>query len=531
MRIGKIIIIFIWTIPVLLVLSTVLIVSKDLANGVVSGKYFWFYGSMGLVAIATVIHSIIRRQTFRFWITDVFVLLFAGSVFLSSCVFNEASANTKLTLFALLLVLYFCIRIITPKSPKGDLAECSFKAPFRGSGVVEFIIFTGSFFNPGPFAGYLAVVFPLALYELRVKRDELRVKNEKDKKFSTLISSLLTHNSYLLTLSSSLLTLSSIIAIILVLPAAMSRASWLAAIAGAVVVVIPRLTRDPLKNIWGLRVKPAMTKVKFKPAMTGMVIILLACSALLGMYYLKKDSADGRLLTWKVSLSVLAKHPLGVGLGHFPSAYGDAQAAYFASGKASETEEYVAGSPEYGFNEFLQIAIESAIVSLLLFITLLVFACFSYPFSILPFPIIFVFLLAISGNGTQMTRIEQIDTDKRLKSVLISLICVICVPLILYRQYPVYQAYRQWNNSRMYYQAGGMYKEAAQNYEPLYPYLNDQIQFLFEYGRSLAQVGISQGIVGQARKAAGIVLTKEPKVQSQAVKEMREEAKKLGIRN
>jgi len=614
-----------------IIFATVFIIDNSLANGVVSGKYFWFYGSMGLASITTLIYSITNKQPFRFSVTDSLVLLFAGSVFMSSCVFNEASANsTRLTMLALLLVLYFCLRIIfqgVAGQARNDrmVFVCVF---IIFTGLVEAVwgllqlygfkpsqhsLFrlTGSFFNPGPYAGYLAVVFPLALYELRVKRDELRVKNEKDKKFSTLISSLFTHNSYLLTLS-------SIIAIILVLPAAMSRAAWLAAIAGAVVVVIPRLTRDPLKTIWGLRVKPAMTKVKLKLAMTGMVIILIACSALVGMYYLKKDSADGRLLTWKVSLSVLAKHPLGVGLGHFPSAYGDAQAAFFASGKASETEENVAGSPEYGFNEFLQIAIESGIVSLLLFITLLVFACFSYPFSVLPFPIIFVFLLVMSGNGTQMTRMTQIGADKSLKSVLISLICVICVPLILYRQYPVYRAYKQWNDSRMYYQAGGMYKEAAQNYEPLYPYLNDQIQFLFEYGRSLAQERIAgqarndsiktrndravQGMADQvrhdkliksneilqhatqiscdpmlyniigenyqamkeydlaeknllkstqivpnrlypyyllmklyletgdmekARQAAAIVLTKEPKVQSQAVKEMREEAKRI----
>ena len=65
---------------------------------------------------------------------------------------------------------------------------------------------------------------------------------------------------------------------------------------------------------------------------------------------------------------------------HFPSAYGDVQAAYFASGNASETEKYVAGNPEYGFNEYLQIAIESGIIGLLLFFTF-----FSYPFSVLPF--------------------------------------------------------------------------------------------------------------------------------------------------
>ena len=61
---------------------------------------------------------------------------------------------------------------------------------------------------------------------------------------------------------------------------------------------------------------------------------------------------------WKISLKAIVNHPSGVGLGLFPSAYGDAQAAYFASGNASQTEEFVAGNPDYAFNEFLQIAVE-----------------------------------------------------------------------------------------------------------------------------------------------------------------------------
>ena len=34
-----------------------------------------------------------------------------------------------------------------------------------------------------------------------------------------------------------------------------------------------------------------------------------------------------------------------------------------------------------------------------------------------------------------------------------------------------------------------MFKEAAQRYESLYPYLNDQVQFLFEYAQSLSNAG------------------------------------------
>ena len=199
--------------PFLLTLSTVFIINNRLANGVVSGKYFWFYGSMGLVAIATFIYSLpligYRRtlfpiegtwkqsntKPFRFSLTDIFVLLFAGSVFLPAFLIGGVSPNsTKITLFALLLVLYFCIRLVLDgkrQTAKGEGQKISFafyRLPFALlcffiilTGLIEAVwglqqlygfkpsqhaLFklTGSFFNPGPYAGYLAVVFPLALY-------------------------------------------------------------------------------------------------------------------------------------------------------------------------------------------------------------------------------------------------------------------------------------------------------------------------------------------------------------------------------
>ena len=168
-------------VPFLLALATVLIIDKHLANGVVSGKYFWFYGSMGLVSIATLIYSITYKQSFRFSLTDVFVFLFATNVLLSAELFSDTSANTtKLIILVLLLVLYICIRLILIGSnrQKLQIIICIF---IIITGLVEAIwgllqlygykpsqhaLFklTGSFFNPGPYAGYLAVVFPMALY-------------------------------------------------------------------------------------------------------------------------------------------------------------------------------------------------------------------------------------------------------------------------------------------------------------------------------------------------------------------------------
>lgn len=93
-----------------------------------------------------------------------------------------------------------------------------------------------------------------------------------------------------------------------------------------------------------------------------------------GIYYLKKDSADGRFLIWKISANVIGEHPWGVGLGNFPGVYGDQQANYFKNQQFTEQERNVAGNPEYGFNEYFQLSIEVGIIPFLLFVCLIVYA-------------------------------------------------------------------------------------------------------------------------------------------------------------
>ena len=606
----------------IIALSTVFIVFKDLAHGIVSGKYFWFYGSVGVVCISTLLYAISQKKRFRFSLTDMFFLLFVGSVFLSTSIFNTVSTNhTKLVLLALLTVLYICLRLVLDGNRQKFYALLRFFIVLTGLteaiwGLMQLYGFlpsqhnlfklTGSFFNPGPYAGYLAMVFPLALQFFlknnnRAKRDllykmKISLKNLKIQPVIAFVTPFI--NKWIGGLTC--------IAILLVLPASMSRASWLSVIAGSMVVITGQWRKKRLFFKSGMK--------SLKVIVFILVLCLMAVS-FTGIYYLKKDSADGRFLMWKVSVSALIQHPLGVGLGHFPGAYGEVQVAYFASGKATEAEEYVAGNPEYGFNEFLQIGIESGIASLLLFFgmlvcafrgliasmnwgvmgalgALLVFGCFSYPFSVLPFLVVFVFLLAMSSvNSVQITQIQRIGTDKKIRSICVigvSAVCTIVAAFCLWKQYPVYQAYKQWKQYRIFY-GMEMYKETAQSYKPLYPYLNDQIQFLFEYGRSLSileqpeksnevlrhamqiscdpmlynimgknyqalqsydlaeaslrkaslivpnriypyyllmQLYEETGNEEKAKATAQIVLTKEPKVQSTAVNEMREEAKK-----
>lgn len=126
-----------------------------------------------------------------------------------------------------------------------------------------------------------------------------------------------------------------------------------------------------------------------------------------GMYLYRPQSADGRLLIWKICVKhIIAEKPLfGHGMGNFHREYMPAQATYFASGRATEAEMLLASDNTHAFNEFIRIACEYGIMGVLLSVLLLfviiysgvneftslrggavvalvcgvIFACFSYP--------------------------------------------------------------------------------------------------------------------------------------------------------
>ena len=125
----------------------------------------------------------------------------------------------------------------------------------------------------------------------------------------------------------------------------------------------------------------------------------------------------------------------GTGTGGFPAAYAEAQAEYFTSGKASETEMLVAGCPEYGFNEFLQIGLEQGLVGLMVFVLLLSYSLFrgvknrqagaarrdigadgvqslaSYPLQLPEFWVVLVVLMGVANSKTPVNADISVDAD------------------------------------------------------------------------------------------------------------------------
>ena len=438
---------------------------------------------------------------------------------------------------------------------------------------------TGSFFNPGPYSGYLAMVFPICLYEW------LRLKDKKEKTW-------METGGYYVSAGGMLLMLC-------VLPAGMSRSAWLAtAISGLWVCGMHYRWGKELKRLWRAHRQRMMGA-----AAVGLLCVLLGGAVL---FHLKKDSASGRLLMWKISCLAIAERPIiGYGHGNFALAYGAAQEAYFAEGDYSQQEELVAGSPEYAFNEYLQVAMEwgiLALLSLLLLvgfclwrgvaqgrmgacggiISLLVFAFSSYPLQLPVFIITFGFLLAACVVG-------------RSRIVLAVFAFVVGIAGVEQWRTNSYEACREWTVCKMRYQSGA-YEVAKEEYAKLYPALKNRGAFLFEYGHCLHKLKeyeasntilkeaatrscdpMIRNVIGKnyqqqgaydkaeewlirsthllpgriypyyllaklyaepefyqpekMKQMADVVLTKEPKVQSTAVREMREEVRKLRIKN
>lgn len=589
---------FLILVPLFAVLSTTFIVNYNLGNGIVSGKYFWFYLSIGVCAAISTMLIIKNCRIIYFSPADYLILLFGMLTLSVSFWMNNSEETTKHTLLVLVLIFYFYSKVTfcLQKSSSywmvlgllfAGLIESIWGLRqlygFDYSQHAQFKL-TGSFFNPGPYACYLAVILPVAFYYIL-----------RNLACYQIIFKLRYWQVYL-RWGISILTFAGSI---LVLPAAMSRASWLAGIGGCgVVLIFYILQSQKLKEYYQLHKKKCLS------VLCGFFLLLfIGC---IGMYYLKKDSADGRALIWKISVQTILHHPMGVGIGNFSGSYGNEQAAYFASGRGTEQGQYVAGNPEYAFNEYLQICVEQGIIPFLLFMVIIVYSLYvgikqkkapavaslvallivgamSYPFSVLPFLIVLAFLLAWIHSGEKgKPLVPQLASVFAFVSLLIVLLC-------LYNRYPTYQAYKKWNKYTLLYHSG-MYLEAVENYRQIYPLLSDQLPFLFEYAQSLSKsemyaesnrvlekaVRIScdpmlynvmgknyqalkrfdkaeqcfeksshivpnriypyylmallymeTGETEKAKATAQTVLTKEPKVQSTAVREMRAKMKEI----
>ena len=223
---------------------------------------------------------------------------------------------------------------------------------------------TGTFFNPGPYAIFVAVVLAVSV-AWWYRHGEVFAGRSRWSRVGAW----------------------SVAAVAVfcfpVLVATWSRAAWVAVAVAASCLLWKAHRRMVL---WGMGV---------------------AVCAGVAAYFLKQGSADGRLLMTIVARRAWAGEWLcGHGLGGYAQAYGAAQEAFFAA-RPSSPLSVVAGSPEYAFNGVLGVGVEQGVlgvvpalvlglwslavlcrrgeVSAYGWLVLLVSSLFSYPFALWPF--------------------------------------------------------------------------------------------------------------------------------------------------
>lgn len=479
----------------ILILFIPFAISRTLANGVVTGKIFWFHLSMALLGICT-FYFIAKDKDEKSFIYSSTDFLMLGIVIWCCISYSwKLSFETEKLFFAgQLFILWFLLRYILTKHP--DLNK-TYLWILIWTGFIEAIwgimqlhgwassnhtlfLLTGSFFNPGPYSGYLAIILPIALGVLleQTSRNILYY-------FGAIC----------------------VFAILVVLPAGMSRSAWIAAgLSCAWTYSMYRADWKWIKTRW-IRNKVLYT-------ISGIALCISLIGGVSYLYSFKKDSADGRLLMWKVTAQAISKQPFsGVGLGGFPAAYAQSQAEYMTSGKATEQEKLVAGCPEYAFNEYLQIGLEQGIFGLTLFLawlalifykgvrqkryaccggilSLALFSFSSYPLQLPDFWIVLIFLGSLCVAPDYIDTVMARSRSTRLswgKTAFIGAVAITGIGLF-WVQKDYYKGYEEWKKAQMFYNSKA-YEIAKDNYENLYPLLNHKPEYLFEAAQCLSKTG------------------------------------------
>ena len=264
-----------------------------------------------------------------------YILTLAGSIFFTSgYLFNEIIAAKEYWVFFCLSILFIdmsirewsnktlSIRLFTTKQL--ELVFClgivqSLIGVFQSLGLVnsnsEMFRVTGSYDNPAGIGIFLALIIPLGLFLV-----ERTIGTRKR------------------------LIIIGLFLILFVIILTGSRASLLASFSSFL--------------IWIFELHPSKSgQIASKPIIryTFFLVVLLT---LITTYFIKRESADGRILIWIVSLTMIKENPLfGLGSSSFSSMYMNYQAEYFRSHPDSRFV-LVADQANHPFNEFIKVAVE-----------------------------------------------------------------------------------------------------------------------------------------------------------------------------
>lgn len=454
--------IYLWILVVVFmgVLCAQFYVSHSFVGSIETTNYFaLLFSAMGFSVCA--LPLVFSGKTKIGW-GDVAVVGFLLYIVINSY-FNNSIETTEFRMTIAYFSLYFALRLVNDRYPEfTDYATIAIMVVgiyqsalvlrqlygFDYSNHGRFAV-TGSFYNPGPCGIFLSAVLVLAVAVMKNCEVKRSVKY--------------------------ILAYVTIIATLLAIFPTMSRAGWIGA-----AVCIAVIYRAEILQL-------------MKSKIVLFLAVIVAVGVVVGVYVMKKESANGRLFMWRNSVSALCKAPLtGVGIGNFAESYSEAQYCYFVEKEALNNYDKnidVVGVPTSAFNEVIAVTMLLGVVGLAfcLFIlcrkasnaplyymavAIVISSLFSYTFYIPAIGIIFILALACS----------RIDRRFAVPSYIFTV--ALLLPFINYGVVEEMKAHKEWKNSSMLYSMK-IYEDVCEDYPALLPILSKNHKFMFEYGHSL----------------------------------------------
>lgn len=227
-----------------------------------------------------------------------------------------------------------------------------------------------------------------------------------------------------------------------------------------------------------------------------MSLFLMSLVLLVALYCYKRDSADGRVLMWTVSLKMITERPLlGWGVDGFSASY-MAHQAQFLTEHVGTKMSYLADNVAHPFNEFLLFIIRYGVVGLgvltcaivcfvrlvlrtkttytglyvALLLTLFVLSLFSYPSTVPVVWLVVSYLVCMVASTYSMA-----SRASHLLCVGLLFISTLCV---MYQHRHIYD---EWQWQRL--QVQDLPSETVrERYAGLYKKLGYNLSFLYNYG-------------------------------------------------
>lgn len=515
----------------ILLVMTILVIDPDRMNGLTLAKYFWFYSMLLLTGVITfglafysmsiasiditksimigiltvVIIDISRYSNMEMMNTKIFLLVII-SFFFFDIFFHHYKKATKI--FQFVLIAFALLEVIW--------GYCQLYAHIPD--MQKDFTLSGSLLHTNSYAMFLAITLPIALYwtitllqKLKYGYTRLLTGTDEEHVRLEIVDDILLF----------LLSALGLIGILSILPFTGIPSAWFIAGCSGLFVLYFKLDLHSF-------IKASILRSHKRTAISGLTLLLVIGLLTTVFYRLRKDEINEHLLTWKISLQVLKEKPItGVGIGNFRKAFGDAQTIYFEQGEPTEQEVALAGNPNCPVNDFIQLATGTGIIGTLLFIGLIVSVLFSgfrnmdkhpeklaitgaliafilagfinSPIQSLSLSILLVLLIALGTSDIQPAR-------KRIPKVIpimTSLLLIGITTTIVYPQFTMFKAYKQWAHGRLYYKMK-IYATAAKIYAPLtntlcHPY------FFMEYGYALSQTGQHEESIAILQRVAQIL--------------------------